>query len=247
MKRKITSVAGMLIAVVLLTSACNSATQVGSGANQAASTGPSSSNSTTSAQPSATTSWPVVANAVAPDSPEAEAIKTALVKINKAELPASQTFDVSQLSTVFVDDPAVPLNPDQANFVQKVRQLQGVEVAGELQGNGYLTYMKAFYLDWKRGAEGWDRFMAKAKAEGREPTGPEISSITGTVGFPAHRNNPKDFVSADDFNSPAYYHIEQIKVDSKWADVTYNAGAHSDHAFFVRTSDGWKMAGQVSR
>lgn len=188
--------------------------------------------------------WPSIAGGE-PDSSQMGSLKAALVRVNKAEGPAALNFDLSQLPSVLVDDSAIPLTSEQAKFLQQVREVQGTDAATELSGNGYLTYMKAFYLNWKRGAEGWERIEAKAKAKGRDVPTDEVKAISGVVGFPHTRNNPKDFTSAEDFKNPDYYHIEQAKTNGNWADVTYTAGAMHDRVFFVMTSAGWKEAGRI--
>lgn len=105
--------------------------------------------------------------------------------------------------------------------------------------------MTAWYLNWKRGANGWANIEAKAKAEGRNVTPSEIASITGTVGSADVGNNVKGPVNFADVPDKGKYDFKEVRIEGNWADVTYDDPASLNRVFLVKSANGWHEAGLV--
>ncbi|PZS00771.1 MAG: hypothetical protein DLM69_05900, partial [Candidatus Chloroheliales bacterium] len=94
--------------------------------------------------------------------------------------------------------------------------------------------------------ENWARVLAKAKSEGRSPdrlTAEEQRSIDqGVVGGAGGYTDPQ--ATRPSYMEPPLDYKE-IKVEGRYADVIYDDGAALFHAFLVKTTDGWKIAGTI--
>jgi hypothetical protein len=107
---------------------------------------------------------------------EEEIIKT-VEKAYAIETEAGYTFDLSKLSTVFINDSRFPLHSSMLQFVREVTQNP------TLKSGGYLDYKMAYY-SWRRDATlHAESVYKKAKAENRELTLEEknLSSIRRDV------------------------------------------------------------------
>jgi len=82
---------------------------------------------------------------------------------------AARTFDLSQFSQYFVDDPNVPLTPAQAETV--------IRLAPGTVPVGFLTYMRVYYEDWRRGAEAFQRVEQAVRASQK----PDPSDVRAAV------------------------------------------------------------------
>jgi hypothetical protein len=96
------------------------------------------------------------ANSVA----EERAAVGALEESIRAEAVASRTFDISSFAQIFVDDPAVPLTDTQKETVARLSP--GTQPAG------YLTFMRAYFTHWQKGAEYANKVQAALQA-GQKP------------------------------------------------------------------------------
>jgi integrase len=101
-----------------------------------------------------------------PDPEEMREIQATIVEAYKVGYMAHVTHDVSQFPSVFVDDPSVPLTPEQK---EQLRRWLGTVP----EDAGYLTYGIAGYYNTERlnrlSQEAW----AKARAAGRDYLIPE--------------------------------------------------------------------------
>jgi hypothetical protein len=235
----------MLLLIAAILAGCSSNPQTGQDAGQSAGQAVAYNpvgNANPDLQPTPVVNWPMLhSNTV--DASEVTAVKAAVEHTHRVRLDVAVSFDITPLDSAYVDDPRVPLTAPQAQFIEQVRQAQGTAVADELKGSGYLTCMKAFYLNWKRGAEGWREITTQAKNEGRQVTADDIKSITGTVGMPMQANDPSNY-SSQSFTNPTPYDYRKIVIEGDEADVIYlGEGPALYHVFMVKTSAGWKEAG----
>jgi hypothetical protein len=181
--------------------------------------------------------WPTVKPTSTLDPADESAIKSVIEHSYELKASAGQTFDISQFNTVYTNDPLVPLNAEQAEFLKNVRNAHP-GVADTVQGmssDGWLAFKIAQTLNWKRGAEALEQLEANARAKGSDVTAEDYSSITNVVGMPSPRQN----VTID--KTTIIY--QELKVDGTHADVVYDDGAALARAFLVKTAAGWRIAG----
>jgi len=181
--------------------------------------------------------WPTVQPTSTLDPAEESAIKSVIEQSYELKASTGQTFDISQFNTVYTNDPLVPLNAEQAEFLANVRNAQP-GVANTVQGmnsDGWLAFKIAQTLNWERGAEAIEQLEVNARAQGRDVTAEDYSSIANVVGMPSPRQN----VTVD--KTTIVY--QELKVDGRHADVVYDDGAALARAFLVKTEAGWRIAG----
>ena len=184
--------------------------------------------------------WPVIQKAAAPDPKEISAIEAVLERSYEVNAKAAMDFDFSQYPGVYADDPSIPVNMEQAQFVEKVRTARGPLVSGLLH-DGYLSFKLAQVLDSQQAVEALERIEAEAKAENRPVTATELNSVAGASGVPYRRGN----VIQRQPGEPSHFAYKDISIDVSGtrAEVIYDDGAALAKAFFVKTPDGWKVAG----
>ena len=101
-----------------------------------------------------------------PDPEEVREIQATIMEAYKVGYMAQVTRDVSQFPSVFVDDPRVPLTPEQR---ERLREWLGTVP----KGAGYLTYGVAGYHNTERLNRLSEEAWAKATAAGRDHLLPE--------------------------------------------------------------------------
>jgi hypothetical protein len=163
--------------------------------------------------------------AVRPSSADIESMKAVIQRSYELRAIAARTFDMSEFSTVFVDDPSVPLTSEQAQLVQKTFP--------NSSKSGMLSYMTAFYANWRLGADRLEQLQAKAKSEGRELTAQDLQKVQGPVG-PPRRTDP---VYAD------HLRFDDFRLVANRAEVTLDDGAATQVVRLLKTGEGWRIAG----
>lgn len=107
-----------------------------------------------------------VVAAGAPDPEEVREIQATVVEAYKVGYMARVTHDPSQLASMFVDDPDVPLTPEER---EQLREWLGTVP----DGAGYLTYLTAANANDERMVRLSEEMWAKATAAGRDYLLPE--------------------------------------------------------------------------
>lgn len=171
-----------------------------------------------------------------PSSPDAAAITDVIVNSYSVRARALQTFDLSQYSTVFVDEVSVPLTSEQAEVVSRVRARYG-NATQAMSGNGWLSYSAAFVLDRQKSTEALNNVQAVARAQGRPLTADELRSAFDVNGQP-----PAPLV----YNSGRKQEINVIKatVTGNRAEVEYETGVGVYSTTLIKTASGWRVAGE---
>ena len=170
--------------------------------------------------------WPTLSAAVAPNPTEVAAIKALVDRYYDVTGEAAGTFDVSQFPTLFVDDPAVSLDSNQTAFIARLGA----------QGSGFLSFEFAYFGNWKQGAEKWEKLQAQAKAQGRQLTAAEVQSLNGPNGLPpSRRQEPVHKTNVTYLN---------FTIDGTRALVEFDDVAVTQNMFFIKTIDGWRIAGK---
>jgi hypothetical protein len=171
--------------------------------------------------------WPTLKGATIPNPTDVADIKALIDNYYYITGEAATTFDLSQFPSLFIDDPIVALDADQAAYMARVGA----------KGQGFLSYELAYFGDWKQGAEKQERLQATAKAENRVLTKDEYNSLMGPNGLPPSRNQqPVYKISITDY----FY----FTVDGSQALVKFDDGAVTLGMFFIKTKDGWRIAGK---
>src|SRR5689334_22675494 len=102
-----------------------------------------------------------------PNTPEARQIMAVMERAYQIIGIASQTFDVSEFSSVSIDTPDYKLTAQQAEAVA------GVLGKTVEKNSGYLMAMQAHYISLGQGASLLKAALDRAKAENRELTAQE--------------------------------------------------------------------------
>ena len=176
--------------------------------------------------------YPILNPSGPSDPNEVAAIKAVIDRAYWLDGIAARTFDVSQFATVYVNDPAVQLSSEGADFLARAR-------AGHPDApssSGFLDYKLAFYGHWQVGAERLEQLQARAKAEGREVTATELQAIATGGQPPAPRRTDPMYQTRLRFDS--------VRIDGQRAEVVFDDGAVLQRMFLVKTPDGWKIAGR---
>lgn len=100
------------------------------------------------------------------DPEEVREIQATIIEAYKLGYMAHVTHDVSQFPSVFVDDPRVPLTPEQR---EQLKEWLGTVP----EGAGYLTFGIAGYYNTERLRKLSEEAWAKARAAGRDYISPE--------------------------------------------------------------------------
>jgi hypothetical protein len=184
--------------------------------------------------------WPTIQITATPDAKEISAIEAVLEHSYDVNAKAEVDFDVSEYPGVYMDDPSVPTNAEQAQYVEQVRNTRGSAVSGLLH-DGYLSFKLAQILDSEQAVEGLERIEATAKAENRPITPVDLKSVSGVSRVPYRRGN----VIQKKPGEPSHFVYNDVSIDvsSTRAEVTYDDGSALAEAFLVKTPSGWKVAG----
>lgn len=170
-----------------------------------------------------------------PERPEEKAIAEAILEAYRLFAYADTTFDTSKFDTVLIDDPRFPLRTELAPEV--------VRAFGYIpKGAGMLTYMRAWYRNWERGARLLEEMDRKARAEGREGISPkELNEIREKLGYePAFRRPgpvPPEWEQ--------WFVFYKFDIRGDIAMCLYDDGGVLRQAFLVKKDGKWYIADSI--
>jgi hypothetical protein len=147
----------------------------------------------------------------------------------KAEAKASRTFDLTDFSSVFINDPRFPMDADT---LQVVREMTGNL---SLESAGYLDYKLAYYSHWRDGALLLEELKEKAKKEKRELTEEESLSLVDEFGrsaIPRNTSGPR--------RTPI--RINSIAIENDIAYAIVNDGPRTVELTLVLVDGHWYIA-----
>jgi len=172
----------------------------------------------------------VVAAVPVPDTPQNREIMEVMERAYELINSASQSFDTSLFSSVFIDTPDYKLTDEQRDAISSVL---GEEAA---QNGGYLTAMKAQYIARKKEAGLLKDVLDKARAENREMTAEELQEVV-------IKNNGRvpAIIASNETKAKLIY--ESIEISGERAVVRYDDGAALQEAILVRVDGQWFIAG----
>jgi hypothetical protein len=173
--------------------------------------------------------WPTLKGAATPNPTDIADIKTLVNNYYYITAEALGTYDVSQFPTLFIDDPTVALDADQAAYMARVGA----------KGQGFLSFELERYGYWKQGTEKLEHLQATAKAENRELTQDELNSLIGPNGLPPSRRQGPMPTSKE---LPITY--LNFTIEGSQALVKFDDGAVTQNMFFIKTKNGWRIAGK---
>ena len=175
---------------------------------------------------STSTPWPTLKASATPNPADIKDIKALVDRYYDVGGEAAGTFDLSQFPTFLVDDPTILLDSNQTAFMTRIGA----------QATGFLSYQLAFFTDWKQGTEKLEKLQAQLKAQGRAMTANDLKSISGPNGPPPSRRHEPVHKTNVIYNN--------FTVDGSRAIVEFDDGAVTQNMFFVKTMNGWRIAGQ---
>ncbi len=180
--------------------------------------------------------WPVVNASTPPDPQAVAAIQSVIIHSIDIEGIGLTAFDLSQYSTVFVDDLAIRLDKqydDYANEVQK-------RMKGFVNNHGWLSYKLAVALDRKSSVT-VSQYFNTANAAGQTVSRNDYATFGAPVPPPGVNPTPPGIISYTPGSSyqPTW---GEFKVTGNQAEVVYNE-CTGFKAFLVKTKDGWRIAG----
>jgi hypothetical protein len=187
-----------------------------------------------SAEGSSSTTTPISITVSNVGASDPDAIKDLIVRSYSVRTAALKSGDVSQLPSVFADDPSVPLSADRADLVGKVRIRYG-KAAQPINGNGWLSFESAKVLDRQQNLDALNRVQATANAQGRALTAGELHSVTqvdGNLPAPAIVDHPQQVI------------LNDVAITGNRAEVTFDDGAITYRATLISTPSGWRIAGE---
>ena len=177
-------------------------------------------------------SKPTIAAVGVPDTEEARQIMTTIERAYQLFAVADRTFDTSQFPTVFIDDSDVPLSRAE---LEQLRSWLGTGP----EGAGYLTFITAYYADWRDGALRLESAWAKAKAEGRDDLAhDEWMEIVNSSGGRPPAVRRQDPIKKDKLR------FDSIDIRGEKAIVLYDDGGALWEATLVRRNGRWYIAGR---
>jgi len=165
---------------------------------------------------------------------EESEIANAIIEAYRQLEYATLTFDTSKLSTAFIDDSHFPLRGD----LHKEVELAFSRVP---KGAGYLTFMKAWYKNWERGATLLEEAWEKAQKEGKEIGPKELRALEEKLGFaPAFRRTEPMPPGWED-----WFRFYDFDIRGDVAICLYDDGGVLQRAFLVKTAGQWYIADRV--
>jgi hypothetical protein len=167
-----------------------------------------------------------------PNSPEAKEIMAVMERAYRIIGVASQTFDLAEFSSVFVDSPDYKLNGKQKEAVA------GVLGNATAESAGYLTAMQAQYISLGQGAQLLQAALAKAKAENREITAQEFQDII-------QANHGQMPALGSPITTQTVLTYDSMEIDGDKATVRYDDGAAQQEATLVRIKGRWFITGII--
>jgi len=158
-----------------------------------------------------------------------------LEKACQIEEDAIWTFDTSEFSTVYVNDPRFPVPPDTLRFVQLITNDTSITYVG------YLDFSLAVLRYLQDGVVKWKAVSERMKAENRnEMTDGERNSLMSPTGnmYPAP---PSPEIKG---NVPCIYAVQSINIVGDIATVVASRGATTDEWHLVNRDGQWYIAGR---
>lgn len=167
-------------------------------------------------------------------SEEERKIAKAIIEAYRQLEYAMLTFDTSKLSNAFVDDPRFPLRSELRKEVE-------LAFGSVPEGAGYLTYMKAWYRNWERGAERLEEAWERAQREDREIGPEELRALEEELGFgPAFRRTEPMPPGWED-----WFRFYDFDIRGDVAMCLYDDGGSLRRAFLVKRAGQWYIADLV--
>ncbi len=172
--------------------------------------------------------WPILTPSVTPNQSAVTDIRALVDSYYQITGEAAGTFDVSQFGSLFIDDVAVSLDQNQAALL----------ALAKLPPDGFLSFELARYGEWKQGAEKLEKLLAQRKVEGRQLSATDLQSVNGPNGLPPSRR--QEPVKKTD----VIYKSFTLDASGKRALVQFDDHAVTQDMFFVKTNEGWRIAGK---
>lgn len=171
------------------------------------------------------------ANSGIPDTPDTRQIVAVMNRSYELMAHASQTFDVSEFPSVFIDTKDYKLTDQQRDAIVSILGLEAVE-----PGNtGYLTAMQAQYISMGQGAKLLEKALDRAKLENRNLTSEEFQEILKA-------NHGQAPVLGNTINSKTELTFISIDINGDKAIVRYDDGAALQEAILVKEKEHWLIA-----
>ncbi|MCQ3935840.1 MAG: hypothetical protein DPW18_02215 [Chloroflexi bacterium] len=177
-------------------------------------------------------SKPAQANSI-PDTPESREIMAVIEKAYQLMAYASQTFDVSEFPSVFIDTQDYKLTDEQKSAIADIL---GVNLT-DVKDTGYLTAMQMQYISMGQGLELLKIALENAKAENRNLTAEEFREVI-------RANHGQMPASSFTLDAKTKLVFESITIDENRAIVRYDDGAALQEAILVKV-ERWFIASIV--
>ncbi len=158
-----------------------------------------------------------------------------LTKACQIEEDAVWTFDTSEFSSVYVNDPRFPVSPETLSYVRLITNNKS------LTDVGYLEFRLSETRYYQEGVRKWNAVSEKMRAENRnEMTEGEINSLISPTGniYPAP---PAPELKG---NVPCTYAVQSIIIEGDIAKVIASRGATTDEWYLVSRDGRWYIAGR---
>ncbi|MBC7228124.1 MAG: hypothetical protein H5T61_13000 [Thermoflexales bacterium] len=170
-----------------------------------------------------------------PEGPEEKQIAETILEAYRLFAYADMTFDTSKFDTVLIDDPRFPLRSENT--------LEVIKAFGYIPpGAGMLTYMRAWYRNWERGAlllEGAER---KAWTEGRKGiSAEELNEIEEKLGYEPVFKRPEPVPSGWE----KWFVFYKFDIRGDVAMCLYDDGGVLRQAFLVMKEGKWYIADNI--
>jgi len=173
------------------------------------------------------------------DTPESRIIQDVIRRSYEIEAIAARTFDTSQFSTVFANDPVGKLSSSTIQFIREATAATDelgfldTKADGDL---GYLDYKLAYYIWWKKGAEKFETLQAAAEQENRDLTQEESESLIDSSGRVAAPRAEGDATIPD-------LKFLSIEIDGDIAWAVFDDGPRTIQMTLVKRNGQWYLAG----
>jgi hypothetical protein len=178
--------------------------------------------------------FPVKTDVGIPDTPDTKKIVAVMNHAYQLLGNASQSFDVSEFPSVFIDTEDYKLTEEQQGIVAETLNLTAVDA----ENAGYLTAIQAKYISKARGANLLQEALNKVRAENRELTAAEFQELV--------KENHGQWPSGSSITAnKTILTFESIEINGDRAIVRYDDGAALQEAILVRFNGNWLIASIV--
>lgn len=157
--------------------------------------------------------------------PEEMEIKETIIEGSRLLGHADFTFDYSVLEKAFVDDPRFPL---ERPFREKVKLAFGKVP----KGSGWLTWLKARYILYKRGVEALEAY------ERGEISREELRELA-KKGIEPYAKRP---YLPDDEEVRSWFNFYDFKIEGDLAECVHRCGMRIVHSYLVKKDGKWFIA-----